>query len=103
MILLQLISNCFFYLFYLYFLLSFYGRVRIKIQLLPEEKRGGLFLGRLPKPLLALAMLPAKEPLDTKSSRLVHLSDTVSSVVTPETPGTPGTASCVCFNDGDGL
>lgn len=77
--------------------------IKIKIQLLPEEKRGGLFLGRLPKPLLALAMLPAKEPLDTKSSRLVHLSDTVSSVVTPETPGTPGTASCVCFNDGDGL
>lgn len=80
-----------------------HGRIKIKIQLLPEEKRGGLFLGRLPKPLLALAMLPAKEPLDTKSSRLVHLSDTVSSVVTPETPGTPGTASCVCFNDGDGL
>ena len=36
-----------------------------KVRSLPEEKRAGLFLGRLPKPLLALAILPANEPLDT--------------------------------------
>lgn len=35
------------------------------VKALPEEKRAGLFLGRLPKPLLALAMLPAKEPVET--------------------------------------
>lgn len=32
---------------------------------LPELKSAGRFLGRLPKPLLALAILPASEPVDT--------------------------------------
>lgn len=42
-----------------------HGRIQRDRQSLPEEKSAGLFLGRLPKPLLALAILPANEPLDT--------------------------------------
>lgn len=62
---------------------------------LPELNRAGLFLGKLPKPELPLAIEPAKEPLEKSSLILESETAATSSVGTVDTG--------LCFNDGDGL